>query len=588
MLHSSLGDNTLGFPMFVMLVADFLLMDGILPCHQDLAAEGKLYQWSPGMFVCFVSHQWLSRMHPDPSGQQMAILRAALKGIIEESVPVITDLIAEVGVRKFKTMKSNVKRAISNGFLWLDWISVPQKAGLTDGEAIRKMEREQMSAIQAIPDYVANSNVFMVLAPPLPHHSTAVACDFNSWYSRGWCRLEAICRLLAAQETSHEIIIIKSMTSVVYAFAAHMYLTSVGDGDFEVSSDRQALHSVLLKTINRKLDYFASQGAAGKFMHRFLTAAADRLLSGLLPSSSPVNNGGVVPFLQKYDFKSLGDQHGHEWGPLHIAAIEGNLAICQSAVAAGTNVSLLAPYLGEAGKTLSLGRVSPLHLAAISGHVEVISFLIDSKAEIHQPCSSGPDSLHLAAAVGAKSFEAISMLLSKSADANRLNKVIGGAALHHVFYNVRKSGQAGVVQLLLQHNARPDAVDIFGATLGHNAVLFGASMETVKMLLASGVSPHRIAAPRGLVGRGAVRCCRSAIWLGFSREALHAISEHSLFSWLHIAARHGRLEMVKCLLESDADPMAKSRRGETAAELARRHGFEDIYQLCTRLRHEES
>eukprot|EP00442_Polarella_glacialis_P043197 CAMPEP_0115065246 /NCGR_PEP_ID=MMETSP0227-20121206/10144_1 /TAXON_ID=89957 /ORGANISM="Polarella glacialis, Strain CCMP 1383" /LENGTH=48 /DNA_ID= /DNA_START= /DNA_END= /DNA_ORIENTATION= len=48
-------------------------------------------------------------------------------------------------------MKSNVKRAISNGFLWLDWISVPQKAGLTDGEAIRKMEREQMSAIQAIP-----------------------------------------------------------------------------------------------------------------------------------------------------------------------------------------------------------------------------------------------------------------------------------------------------------------------------------------------------------------------------------------------------------------------------------------------------
>ena len=29
-------------------------------------------RWYPGMFVIFVSHQWLSSVHPDPSGHQAA------------------------------------------------------------------------------------------------------------------------------------------------------------------------------------------------------------------------------------------------------------------------------------------------------------------------------------------------------------------------------------------------------------------------------------------------------------------------------------------------------------------------------------
>ncbi|CAE7728824.1 unnamed protein product [Symbiodinium pilosum] len=63
--------------MYVVKVSDFLQMEGPPQAHDALMEQGLLHEWWPGMFVIFVSHQWLGTGHPDPCGAQTAVLRQA-------------------------------------------------------------------------------------------------------------------------------------------------------------------------------------------------------------------------------------------------------------------------------------------------------------------------------------------------------------------------------------------------------------------------------------------------------------------------------------------------------------------------------
>eukprot|EP00438_Fugacium_kawagutii_P035458 Skav216639 [mRNA] locus=scaffold1255:161364:164616:+ [translate_table: standard] len=82
------------FPMYVVKVSDFLQMEGPPEPHDVLMEKNMLHQREPGkgMFVLFISHQWLGSEHPDPSGQQLAVLRSALRRIIDGQLPVEEDM----------------------------------------------------------------------------------------------------------------------------------------------------------------------------------------------------------------------------------------------------------------------------------------------------------------------------------------------------------------------------------------------------------------------------------------------------------------------------------------------------------------
>ena len=55
------------YPMYVMHVSEFLRLGELEP-HQALRDAGKLCTWAPRMkHVIFLSHQWTSYNHPDPS-----------------------------------------------------------------------------------------------------------------------------------------------------------------------------------------------------------------------------------------------------------------------------------------------------------------------------------------------------------------------------------------------------------------------------------------------------------------------------------------------------------------------------------------
>jgi hypothetical protein len=43
--------------------------------HQVLVQQGDLTKFKPGMFVIFISHEWTSASHPDPSMEQFRVFQ---------------------------------------------------------------------------------------------------------------------------------------------------------------------------------------------------------------------------------------------------------------------------------------------------------------------------------------------------------------------------------------------------------------------------------------------------------------------------------------------------------------------------------
>ena len=72
-------------------VSDFLAMEGVPESHDRLKQRGLLHEYNPsaGMFTIFVSHQWLGRKHPDPTGEQVSVLRTTLKRLIGDWIPLL-------------------------------------------------------------------------------------------------------------------------------------------------------------------------------------------------------------------------------------------------------------------------------------------------------------------------------------------------------------------------------------------------------------------------------------------------------------------------------------------------------------------
>lgn len=113
--------------------------------------------------LVFMSHQWTSYRHPDPSGDQY---RAMVNGV-------------EAVVAKRGWDESRL-------YLWVDYISIPQKhRGL------------QTLAINSLPVYAARVAAFVIVAPPVQHEENDTLCDKNSYQRRAWCRAEQMSHLLA-------------------------------------------------------------------------------------------------------------------------------------------------------------------------------------------------------------------------------------------------------------------------------------------------------------------------------------------------------------------------------------------------------
>ena len=200
------------YPMYVLPIDAFLLQtDGPPLAHQELMRQGLLRQHKPGDFAIFLSHQWVSSKHVDPKGHQLRAFREVIIRILDGSLVPETPAILEV--REGRPIpgpsKGDLKR-MRKGGIWYDWWSVPQ-IGVRDADTA-SASKDMLKAVESIPAYVQNSDLFVALVPPITHEDIGKVCDEESWQSRGWCRVEYVCEALRP-EAGRPSIAIKSASA---------------------------------------------------------------------------------------------------------------------------------------------------------------------------------------------------------------------------------------------------------------------------------------------------------------------------------------------------------------------------------------
>ncbi len=168
--------------------------------------------------------------------------------------------------------------------------------------------------------------------------------------------------------------------------------------------------------------------------------------------------------------------------------------------------------------------------AARFGHLEIVRWLADRGVDPTAAPVDGITALHEASLMGHP--EVVNYLLDQGADAAAREKRWGGSA-----FGWANEGNQKEVLKLLSERAQPDIFD---------AVELNLARHVVRLL---DDDPSLVHAPDG---QGAP---------------------------LRIAAAEGHLELVRLLLQRGADPKPAGLKGQTALDLARSHGDNEIVRL---------
>lgn len=168
-----------------------------------------------------------------------------------------------------------------------------------------------------------------------------------------------------------------------------------------------------------------------------------------------------------------------KWGDTKLtnAARDGKLAKCEDLIKNGSDVDL--------GNTR--WNLTPLHLASIFGHYQVVKLLINENADMNICDIEGLTALHRAALRGHKD---VVRLLCEIGKVN-VRDENGKTAL----YYAASEGKYDVVRTLCEHKADAGASDKNGhSTLEHPCI--DGDLEVVKLLLSKGADPN-VCLPNG-------------------------------------------------------------------------------------------
>uniref|UniRef100_A0A0A9Z7P8 Ankyrin-1 n=3 Tax=Lygus hesperus TaxID=30085 RepID=A0A0A9Z7P8_LYGHE len=275
------------------------------------------------------------------------------------------------------------------------------------------------------------------------------------------------------------------------------------------------------------------------------------------------------------------------WTPLHMACSSGSIECASLLVNKGCSVN-----------ASSKGEATPLLMSVESNNINIVKFLIKQKVKfdnnaLRQAVLSGfADILELLLvsfpnnsrvtellwpAVIKRHPEIIKILVKRGADVNAICIETSQRPLHFAVF----MGYYEIIKLLLDLGADPNGRSSNGDIPLHLASESG-HLETVVALLTNisqisakdseGRTPLGIAVANGhanIVG----------LFLNKDKTINNCFHTKQLTPLLHLAARYGKTEVVKLLVQKGADINGKTYNGWKAIHVAAYGGFADIVEF---------
>ena len=381
------------FPMMTVPLETLLAMTR-LQAHEDLMEVGALVEFSDALGkAMFVSHQWVHSQHPDPDGEQFAVLQEALKNLVTGKRKVSLYPGAEAIFGRVQCPKSSDFASL---YVWYDYFSCPQ------GRSNRARTSRTL-AITNIPSYVTRCVFFVILCPSLQSHGRTLS--HSTWEARGWCRLEQMARHFAGDGY---MITIKTARHPTLVFTANGVCKPPCAGDFSLEDDRAVVGRVVTEMLQMKLQSFWRSGDFHRY--RFLLNLQCHYLQGLVgpilisPSESFDTTGTrkdadltVTRFLHDNHFRRVLERDSAGWTPLCYAVLLGKDTLVRDLISNRADPN---DVITKRTKHAFLTKNLPvLSLAASYSTKEVVEVLLLARANINARCATGATALHWGAGV---------------------------------------------------------------------------------------------------------------------------------------------------------------------------------------------
>ena len=264
------------------------------------------------------------------------------------------------------------------------------------------------------------------------------------------------------------------------------------------------------------------------------------------------------------------------WTALHHAADLGFHDIAE--------VLLARNALTEA-RTKSQGR-TPVYLAAAHGHAHLVTLLLENGAAVNSASKmDGATALHKACQHN--HVEAITALIAGKADVNKRDvegmPPLMWACQRKQLHAAHKLVAAGAnLEARIKLGANLENSTFEGLTVLHKVANTG-DVAFARLFLEHGAdpdadAPHGFRALHKACSKGDLNMVECLIEFGAD------VNLRSAEGWtpLHFAARHGHRKVALFLIRQGADVSLRTGKigggikGDTPAELASKHGFEDM------------
>eukprot|EP00928_Gymnodinium_smaydae_P002044 TRINITY_DN10716_c0_g2_i1.p1 TRINITY_DN10716_c0_g2~~TRINITY_DN10716_c0_g2_i1.p1 ORF type:complete len:649 (+),score=31.08 TRINITY_DN10716_c0_g2_i1:111-2057(+) len=525
------------FPMTCTSISVFMLAD-IVPSYLELFDKRLLVEVPDSQAVVhFISHQWLGYTHPDPDGVQLRRMQAVFRRFLEfdgsslfsdadwQAFLSSTSQGTNARVAEFERRAANnlnktnasVVDDIRRGQVWMDYISVP---GITAKDVSPSNNRlvlevdsaDKIRAVNSIPAYVERADYFWILAPTAVHYDNGETCNFSTWRTRGWCRLEEWANCLARQRCMPLVITEAAKVATIgyidflFANLGHpekapcrgrftcCVRNHLIDGK-SIPCDSTQVAPILKLLAESKLKDLSAE--SNRLMYCMISCLTMTLYAGSAITAKVLDpNETIDAFLQRTAFKSLDDVNEVLDTPLHWAVVMADRAVVRKVVEAcprllyENNIAGLGPLtmaiyrpdnqfdsiisdkLGfeksDVFDSVSKSGISLLHRAAKGGFTDSVRKLITLRANIemrrfdngHTPLLSAAEAGHA---------EVCRLLVSESADIQACG-LDSSSGLHllasplTLLGNESPEGKLQIAHMLLQHRTDPCKRDVWNRT----------------------------------------------------------------------------------------------------------------------------